>query len=60
MHGELPGRMRTWTNLPVPDEGTIVDETELDMLMLHERGVFVFESKNDSGWFFGSENRVCR
>lgn len=25
--------------------------------MLHERGVFVFESKNYSGWIFGSEGQ---
>ena len=55
--GGLPGRMRTWSNVLVPKDGAVVDETELDVLMLHERGVFVFESKNYSGWIFGSEGQ---
>lgn len=56
-HGALPGRKRTWTNVLVPKDGAVVDEAELDVLMLHERGVFVFESKNYSGWIFGSEDQ---
>ncbi len=56
-HGGLPGRMRLWSNVLVPKDGAVVDETELDVLMLHERGVFVFESKNYSGWIFGSEGQ---
>ena len=31
------------------------DTTEIDVIMLHEKGIFVFESKNYSGWIFGSE-----
>lgn len=53
----LPGRSRTWSNVLVPKDGAVVDESELDVLMLHERGVFVFESKNYSGWIFGSEDQ---
>jgi len=56
-HGGLPGRMRTWSNVLVPRDGAAVGEAELDVLMLHERGVFVFESKNYSGWIFGSEGQ---
>lgn len=56
-HGGLPGRMRLWSNVLVPKDGAVVDEAELDVLMLHERGVFVFESKNYSGWIFGSEGQ---
>lgn len=56
-HGSLPGRLRTWANVLVPKDGAVVDEAELDVLMLHERGVFVFESKNYSGWIFGSEGQ---
>lgn len=48
-HDRLPGRMRTWSNVLVPKDGAVVDKTELDVLMLHERGVFVFEPKNYSG-----------
>lgn len=56
-HGRLPGRSRVWSNVLVPKDGLIIDEVEIDVLMLHERGVFVFESKNYSGWIFGSENQ---
>lgn len=30
--------------------------TEIDVLLLHHSGIYVFESKNYSGWIFGSEN----
>jgi len=29
--------------------------SEIDLIMLHGSGVYVFESKNRSGWIFGSE-----
>ena len=58
-HGALPGRLRTWTSVLVPKDGAVIGEAELDVLMLHERGVFVFESKNYSGWIFGSEVIIC-
>ena len=32
--------------------------TEIDLLMIHEKGIFVFESKNYSGWIFGSEDQL--
>lgn len=57
MHGGLSGRMRTWSNVIVPKDGAVVNETELDMLMLRKCRVFVFESKNYSGWFFGYEGQ---
>jgi len=31
------------------------ETTEIDILMIHTKGLFVFESKNYSGWIFGSE-----
>lgn len=31
--------------------------TEIDILMICSKGVFVFESKNYSGWIFGSEDK---
>lgn len=31
--------------------------TEIDVLMLCSKGIFVFESKNYGGWIFGSENQ---
>lgn len=30
--------------------------TEIDVLLIHSTGIFVIESKNYSGWIFGSEN----
>lgn len=29
--------------------------TEIDLIMIHSSGIYVFESKNYSGWIFGSE-----
>ncbi len=31
------------------------ETTEIDVLMLHRKGIFVFESKNYSGWIYGKE-----
>ena len=31
------------------------ESTEIDVLMISRKGLFVFESKNYSGWIFGSE-----
>lgn len=31
--------------------------TEIDVLMICRKGIFVFESKNYSGWIFGSESQ---
>lgn len=50
-HGDIPGRYATFNNVYVPTRGRT---TEIDVLMLHERGVLVIESKNYSGWIFGS------
>lgn len=30
--------------------------TEVDVILIHSCGIFVFESKNYSGWIFGDEN----
>lgn len=34
------------------DDGTT---TEIDLIMLSPMGIYVFESKNYSGWIFGNE-----
>lgn len=39
--------------LPKPDETF----TEVDLILLHESGIYVIESKNYSGWIFGSEDQ---
>ena len=42
-------------NVYVPKEDG--QTTEIDVLMLTTKGIFVFESKNYSGWIFGRENQ---
>jgi len=32
--------------------------SEIDLLLITKEGIFVFESKNYSGWIFGSENQL--
>ena len=32
--------------------------SEIDLLMIHEKGIFVFESKNYSGWIFGNASQL--
>lgn len=32
------------------------ETTEIDVILLHESGIYVFESKNYSGWIFGDED----
>lgn len=39
--------------IPKPDGQT----TEIDILMISRSGIFVYESKNYSGWIFGDERR---
>ncbi len=40
-------------NVYIPKENE--ETTEIDIIMLCRKGIFVFESKNYSGWIFGSE-----
>ena len=42
-------------NIYIPKENG--ETTEIDVLMICKKGLFVFESKNYSGWIFGSENQ---
>jgi hypothetical protein len=51
---KIEGSKRILTNIYIPkeNEGT----TEIDVIMIHEKGIFVIESKNYSGWIFGNEN----
>jgi len=32
------------------------ESTEIDLIMLHQSGLYVFEIKNFNGWIFGAEN----
>ena len=42
-------------NIYIPKENG--ETTEIDVLMICSKGVFVFESKNYSGWIFGNETQ---
>lgn len=42
-------------NLVIPKEKD--NNTEIDVLMISPKGIFVIESKNFSGWIFGDENQ---
>lgn len=51
----LKGYKRFLFNLYLPKGNG--ETTELDIVLLHESGVYVFESKNYSGWIFGTESQ---
>lgn len=51
----LDGDLVVLKNIYVPIQGKT---TEIDLLMIHEKGIFVFESKNYSGWIFGSVDQL--
>ena len=53
-NNNLDGYAKTVHNVYVPHKG---GTTELDVLMVHEKGIFVFESKNYSGWIFGAADQ---
>lgn len=51
----LSGTKRFLFNCYIPeDDGST---TEIDLLMIHTSGIYVFESKNYSGWIFGTETQ---
>lgn len=49
----LAGYFKTLQNIYLPHRG---GTSEIDVLLIHEKGIFVFESKNYSGWIFGSSD----
>ncbi len=51
----LAGYKRYLFNLYIPKNNG--ETTELDVVLLHESGIYVFESKNYSGWIFGTESQ---
>lgn len=51
----LAGYKRYLFNLYIPKSNG--ETTELDVVLLHESGIYVFESKNYSGWIFGTESQ---
>lgn len=54
-HDNIAGDLVVLKNVYVP---TSNKTTEIDMLMIHEKGIFVIESKNYSGWIFGDYNQL--
>lgn len=52
---KLEGRTALLPNCYLPKQagGT----TEVDLILLHESGIYVIESKNYSGWIFGCDNQ---
>lgn len=48
----ISGYKKVLRNIYVPYNGKT---SEIDVLLIHEKGIFVFESKNYSGWIFGGE-----
>ena len=46
----MSGQYKVLRNVYVPYKGKTF---EIDVLLIHEKGIFVFESKNYSGWIFG-------
>ncbi|MCR1900049.1 NERD domain-containing protein [Irregularibacter muris] len=52
---KLNGHHKLMTNLYIPKEDG--STTEIDLVMISETGIYVFESKNYSGWIFGDEKQ---
>ncbi len=50
---KLGSHNRLLTNIYLPKEDGAT--TEIDLVMISETGIYVFESKNYSGWIFGNE-----
>ena len=51
-NGKLKGHKAILKNIYVPYRQ---GDSEIDLVMVHEKGIFVFESKNYKGWIFGED-----
>ena len=51
LYDAVPGEFQIFRNAYVPNGNSTA---EIDLLMVHETGIFVFESKNYGGWIYGS------
>lgn len=51
----LEGYQKYLFNVYFPKENG--ETTEADVILIHESGIYVFESKNYGGWIFGTENQ---
>ncbi|MDR2590656.1 MAG: NERD domain-containing protein [Oscillospiraceae bacterium] len=52
---KLDGSKRFLYNCYIPKSKNTT--TEIDIILLHSSGIYVFESKNYSGWIYGSESQ---
>lgn len=52
---KIPGHKRILTNLYIPKNDEAM--TEIDLIMITEKGFYVIESKNYGGWIFGDEKQ---
>ena len=50
----LNGYHKELCNVYIPYKNST---SEVDIILIHEKGIFVIESKNYSGWIFGSEKQ---
>lgn len=53
MLDKIPGYHKVLLNAYIPTDDN--NRTEIDIIFLHETGVYVLESKNYSGWIYGRE-----
>lgn len=51
----ISGYSKVLKNIYVPYRNKT---SEIDLIMIHEKGIYVFESKNYSGWIFGKNNQT--
>jgi hypothetical protein len=49
---KIKGYYKTLRNVYLNNDN---ETTEIDEIILHEKGIFIIESKNYSGWIFGNE-----
>lgn len=50
-NNNIAGYSKILCNTYIPYRGKT---SEIDIILIHEKGIYIFESKNYSGWIFGS------
>ena len=53
---QIEGYSKSLLNAYIPKKNG--DSTELDLIFIHEKGIYVIESKNYSGWIYGDEKSL--
>lgn len=54
LYGNIPGQCKILMNLQIPSE--YGRTTEIDLLLIHETGIYVFEAKHYKGTIYGKVN----